>query len=282
MQSAHVGRPAQFHRPRVAQIVASVLRDRILSGELPDGGALPKQEDLLEEFNVSLPSLREALSILETEGLATVQRGNVGGAVVHAPTPAQPSYMAALVMQAQSVTLDDLVEALRKLDPLCAALCAERRDRRRTVLPVLRQNLKRGRALLDNPNEYVRVARAFHEGLVTLCGNQSIILMVGALDTIWAAHDEQLAVRTEKFGPAAERTARERSLKEHQAIFDAIEAGDPRAAEAASRGHYEGRGSHALLDRGLVVRAAMLRENDVTGRRGSADKMSHSHRAPAV
>lgn len=260
--------------------MASVLRDRILSGELADGGALPKQEDLLEEFNVSLPSLREALSILETEGLVTVQRGNIGGAIVHTPTPAQPSYMAALVMQAQSVTLDDLVEALRRLDPVCAALCAERKDRRRAVLPKLRQNLKLGRSLLDNPNEYVRVARAFHEDLVALCGNQSIILVVGALDSIWAAHDEQLAVRVEKFGPAAERAARERSLGEHEAIFAAIEAGDPRAAEAASREHYEGRGTHALLGRDLVVRASMLREGDSNGRRGSPDRMSHSHLAP--
>src|SRR5438445_7020179 len=59
---------SQVRRPRVAQVVASALRDQILTGALRDGGALPKQEDLLEEFNVSLPSLREALSILETEG----------------------------------------------------------------------------------------------------------------------------------------------------------------------------------------------------------------------
>src|SRR5215469_6542028 len=41
----------QVRRPRVAQVVASALRDQILSGALRDGGALPKQEELLAEFN---------------------------------------------------------------------------------------------------------------------------------------------------------------------------------------------------------------------------------------
>ena len=259
-----------------------MLRDRILSGELPDGGALPKQEDLLDEFNVSLPSLREALSILETEGLATVQRGNVGGAVVHAPTPSQPAYMAALVMQSQAVTLDDLVEALRALDPLCAALCAERKDRRRAVVPELRRNVKQGRATLDQPTEYVTVARRFHELLVALCGNQSIILMVGALDSIWAAHDEQLAVHKAKFGPASERSAREHSLGEHEAIFNAIEAGDPRAAEAASRAHYSGPYQHALLGRELLVQANVVREPDGPGRPAGQERTSRAHLAGVV
>jgi DNA-binding FadR family transcriptional regulator len=42
-------------------MIAGVLRNRIVNGELEDGKVLPKQEDLLIEFGVSLPSLREAM-----------------------------------------------------------------------------------------------------------------------------------------------------------------------------------------------------------------------------
>src|SRR6185437_7074718 len=59
----------QFVQPRVAQMVADVLRTRIVDGELPDGSLLPKQDDLIDEFQVSRPSFREALRILESEGL---------------------------------------------------------------------------------------------------------------------------------------------------------------------------------------------------------------------
>jgi len=71
--------------PRIAEIVADELRRQIIDGELADGDLLPRQELLVEQFNVSLVSLREALRILETEGLVSVRRGNRGGAVVHAP-----------------------------------------------------------------------------------------------------------------------------------------------------------------------------------------------------
>jgi DNA-binding FadR family transcriptional regulator len=257
----------------VAQVVASALRDQILSGTIRDGGALPKQEELLEEFNVSLPSLREALSILETEGLLTVQRGNVGGAIVHAPTPEQTAYTAALVLQSRRVTVDDVVNALRRLDPLCAALCAERKDRRRTLVPVLTETVEDSRGSLDEPERYARLARLFHEQMVAFCGNESLTLMAGALDWIWGAHDDQLAIRTAQLGPAAERRGRETSLAHHQRILDAIVAGDAREAEAAARDHYAGPGEHALLRRGLIVNAGMLHEPALLARRSSDERM---------
>lgn len=83
------GSRAQLRQPRLSEIVASELRDRILSGSLGEEGRLPKQDELIAEFGVSPPSVREAMRILETEGLITVLRGNVGGAVARpAPHPA--------------------------------------------------------------------------------------------------------------------------------------------------------------------------------------------------
>jgi DNA-binding FadR family transcriptional regulator len=64
---------------RTAEIVADELRRQIIDGELSDGDLLPRQDILVEQFNVSLVSLREALRILETEGLVSVRRGNRGG-----------------------------------------------------------------------------------------------------------------------------------------------------------------------------------------------------------
>jgi DNA-binding FadR family transcriptional regulator len=260
----------QLRQPRVAEMVASVLRERILDGTLPDGSGLPKQEELLEEFPVSLPSMREALSILQTEGLVTVQRGNVGGAMVHAPTPTQTSYMAALVLQSRSVVIEDVARALSRLDPVCAAACAERSDRRRTIVPVLRQNISLSEAALDQPERYVRLARTFHEELVAGCGNESIRLMVGALESIWSVHTQRYASEPSQQGPYGDRSGRERSLGEHRAIFDSIVSGDARTAEEMAREHLTTREPrHVLAGSNVVVHADLLRQPVALGRPGS-------------
>jgi len=114
---------------RTAEIVADELRRQIIDGELSDGDLLPRQEVLVEQFRVSLVSLREALRILETEGLVSVRRGNRGGAVGHAPAKASAAYMLGLLLQSDTVPLSDLGAALQELEPMCAVLAARRADR---------------------------------------------------------------------------------------------------------------------------------------------------------
>jgi GntR family transcriptional repressor for pyruvate dehydrogenase complex len=121
--------------PRLAQSVADRLRARIFSGELSEGSLLPKQEDLIREFNVGLVTVREALRILEVEGLITVNRGNLGGSVVHRPEQRRIAYMLALSLQSRDVDLADLLATIRLLEPVCAAACAGRADRMETVVP---------------------------------------------------------------------------------------------------------------------------------------------------
>ena len=137
MTTVGVGRETRrrLTSPRIAETVADELRRQIVDGELADGDLLPPQAVLVERFNVSLVSLREALRILETEGLLSVRRGNQGGSVVHAPTKASAAYMLGLVLQSEHVLLSDLGTALRDLEPTCAALAAQRPDRVTTIVP---------------------------------------------------------------------------------------------------------------------------------------------------
>src|SRR3954451_19619958 len=142
MADVSSGRPETRHRKaRAADRVAGSLRDRILAGEFAAGELLSKQEELLRDTGVSMPSLREALRILETEGLITVQRGNVGGAVVHVPGPADAAYTLALILQSQSTPLDAVSSALPKVERMSTAHCATRPDRQTEVVEPLEANL---------------------------------------------------------------------------------------------------------------------------------------------
>src|SRR5262249_45675460 len=222
--------------PRIAEIVADGLRNRILSGALKDGDLLPKQEELMAEFGVSPPCVREAFRILETEGLVTVQRGNVGGALIHLPPPAAAAYKFGLVLQSRKVSLLDLVDAMRALEPPCAAACAGRPDRRRSVLPKLRKILDRSTAEIDDPDAFIGLARTFHTELVATCGNQTMALVVGALEVLWSAQVDTLARDAAQHGSFADPSVRRTLAEEHERVYRLVANADRLGAEAAVRG----------------------------------------------
>ena len=252
------GTRRRLRQPRLANMVAGELRERILTGALPDGALLPKQEDLLEEFGVSLPSIREALRILETEGLVTVLRGNTGGAIVRAPQSGKVAYMIGLVLQSRGVEVGDVEDALRRFEPTCVALAAGRDDRATTVVPTLRARIASSATVLENADEYVHQARSFHEELVAGCGNETVILIVGALESLWTAHVDQLVRKPAKLGPFDDLAVRERSLEDHTYLVDAIEAGNAELAEELAHAHYGEARRHEFASARTTVQAALL------------------------
>jgi GntR family transcriptional regulator, transcriptional repressor for pyruvate dehydrogenase complex len=226
----------RFRQPRVAEIVASKLRDDILSGRLKEGDVLPSQESLFGEFGVSPPALREAIHILETDGLISVRRGNVGGAVVHHPSPERTAHMISMVLQARSATPGDVSEALMHLEPICAGMCAAREDRMTEVVPYLQNEIDVQASQFDDLSQYVPNARRFHETLVARCGNEPMILLIGSLELIWSAHESSVWSDDGEPTPMAGKTRRD-ALRDHQRLLDAISDGNQARAIRLARDH---------------------------------------------
>jgi len=70
--------------PKIAELIADLIRDQIGS-RLREGDRLPSERVLMSTFGASRPCVREALRILESDGLITVRRGVAGGALVARP-----------------------------------------------------------------------------------------------------------------------------------------------------------------------------------------------------
>lgn len=219
-------------------MVADLLRERIVNGQLGDGDLLPKQEDLLHEFGVSLPSLREAMRILETEGLISVRRGNLGGAVVHRPTSEAAAFILGLVLQSHRVVLSDLAAALRVVEPACAGMCAQQPSRRK-IASRLNALTKDAEPHVDNGPEFTRTAREFHDELARLCGNGTLRELVGTLEMLWSHYEARWAEDITRRGGYPQIELRRKVLSAHKAIADAIYSGEAEAAEKASRQHLE-------------------------------------------
>ena len=225
---------------QVAEVVAGHLRRRILDGQLDDGDPLPKLEDLVLEFGASRPTIRDALRILETEGLATVRRGRFGGAIVHRPQVVTAAHALGIVLQVNDVDVDDLTLAIRRLEPICVELCAARSDRAATILPALRRLHEEARASLDDARRFSILSTRFHEHLVEGSGNATLRIVIGALQVLWTAHAAAWAdtqhISQDEF-PTEDY--RRRSLEEHELILRLIEAGDGQSAARLARRHLD-------------------------------------------
>lgn len=226
----------QARRPlqakRVPSLVADDIRRRIIGGELAEGVRLPKEDVLRSRFGVGRPAMREAMRILESEGLVTVLRGNQGGAIVRAPRDEQAAYSLALVLASRDIGTRDVGAALQELEPACAALCARRADRERTVLPELRSVHRDAGRVRDEPASFTAALRSFHETIVGSCGNETLIVVAGALEKLWSSH-----VTTASEDRPRTRDQQQRSLDEHERILRAIELGDPDGARDAVSAH---------------------------------------------
>ena len=225
----------RIRQPRVAEILASRLRDDILSGRLKEGDVLPSQESLFGEFGVSPPALREAIHSLESDGLVSVRRGNVGGAVVRLPSAERTAHMISMVLQARSATPADVSGALMHLEPICAGMCAAREDRMTEVVPQLQAEIDAQTQQFDDVSQYVPNARRFHEALVSRCGNEPMILLIGSLELIWSAHES--SVWTDESDSAMATGTMRAALRDHQRLVDAISEGTPARAVRLAQHH---------------------------------------------
>jgi GntR family transcriptional regulator, transcriptional repressor for pyruvate dehydrogenase complex len=227
----------RIRQPRVAELVASRLRDDILTGRLKEGDVLPTQESLFAEFGVSPPAVREAVHILEADGLISVRRGNVGGAVVHLPSAERTAHMISMVLQTRAATPGDVSGALLHLEPVCAGMCAAREDRITEVVPHLQAAIDAQVEQFDTPSQYVPNARRFHEAVVAYCGNEPMILLIGSLELIWSAHESSVwSDECSPGDPMRPRTMRA-ALRDHQRLLDAVVDGNAARAVRLAQDH---------------------------------------------
>lgn len=215
------------------QQIADELRALIVSGELADGEMLGHEPDLVERFGVSRPSLREALRILEAEGLVTVVRGVRGGVVVHAPDRRMTARTAAVMLKARNVSLADVYEARTMLEPIAARVIATSRNRKAAV-KTLRALLADEEDAIEDPEKFGVANAAFHHGLVSLAGNQTLIIVADMLDEIVVRAVAAVSSGDDVVGSLS---VRRRGLRSQERLIDLIDAGDGIDAEEHWREH---------------------------------------------
>src|ERR1700716_891981 len=159
--------------PKASDVLARELRERILSGELTEGTALPAERALVKQTQMSRATEREALRILEVQNLVRVRAGRAGGAFVQRPTTKSMANSVTLMIRGQKTKLADLMETREALEPFCAELAARNRtdddlaelDRANEAIADPQADLEQ--FLQANLDWHVGVAVASHNELLT-------------------------------------------------------------------------------------------------------------------
>src|SRR5262245_13887899 len=172
-----VRRPS-IRRPnprKLSHFIARDLRGLILRGVLEPEQALPSESDLLQTFEVSRNTLREALRILESESLIEIKRGRAGGAIVRRPHPHSVARYVSLLLQVRGATVAEIQETRLMLEPGGAARLVE--DKTAGSLEALAALQEGEQELVDDAEQFVSALSRFDHSVFELAGNKTISVL---------------------------------------------------------------------------------------------------------
>jgi GntR family transcriptional repressor for pyruvate dehydrogenase complex len=240
--------------PKAAEGLADEIKRHILGHGLEAGSPLPSEPDLIASSGLGRASVREALRLLESEGLIEIRRGSLGGIFVGKPDGSGLSRSLALVLTLSKTPLRDLCSYRKIVEPPAAELAAHSPDQaRRDELLTLAEHV---------PDTSYSNEVEFHIKLAELADNQFLRVLLMVPNDLLQAH-----LRTEVIGAEAVGEAN----KAHRAIARAIASGDGAKASRAMMRHLDSFEQHmdrtGGLDRPIVPREQWLRDGQVPSNR---------------
>lgn len=205
--------------PKASDVLANELRERILSGEYPEGTPLPPERELVTQTQMSRTTVREALRILEVQGLIRIKAGRAGGAFVQRPGEESVASSLELLIRGRQIRLASVHETREAIEPSCARLAALHRtagDLHR--LEAANEAIAASDSLEDflqaNVNWHIAVATASHNEILTG-------IMMALSRAIYTTTNNEGFINDE---------VRSITVRAHRSVTRAIKDRDPDAA----------------------------------------------------
>lgn len=207
---------------RAEQVALRIVQD-IVTRSLRRGDPLPTEAEMLALHAVSRSSLREALRLLEVQGLVTIRPGPGSGTVVGGVEAGTLAGTLALYLMMGRVSLDQLLDAWEMVEPMLADMAARNPDRAR--VQALMAPFAGGARSADRA---LAAGLGFHDAVAELSGNLVLRLCLGAVG--------MLVTDQVRAGAPGFRLS-DATVDAHEGIADALLAGDGPGAAAAMRAH---------------------------------------------
>ncbi len=214
---------------RAYQVVLAHVEAGILDGTYRKGDLLPPERDLAAQLNVGRSAVREAIRVLDTQGLITASTGRGGGTRL---VPAQGDALARIFRLHLAIAgsgISDLTETRVALERSSAAVAARRID-----LAALRELTATATAMrtANSIDEFNDLDTAFHVQLARAVRNDLVAELTVA---IREAVREPIRTASELMSDWA--NFRVTLITDHELVLEAIAAGDAEEAAAAMETH---------------------------------------------
>lgn len=219
-----------FRTVRVSRASGDIVRQvqaNIASGKLAPGDRLPSEKELSEQFGLSRTTVRDALRVLESQGLVAIKVGAGGGTFVASPSDQPLSQVLTNMLCLHGITTGELVEARMAIEISIVNYAAERATPE-DIRKMYRAIEQARAAYAAGEARFTPHSIDFHVALAEAAKSRALLYTVNAFRTPFYETLDRLL-------PDDEMALR--AIKDHQELMDAIEAHDASRARLVMRAH---------------------------------------------
>lgn len=229
-----------LHVPKVAELVADDIRRDIARGVYSDGAELPQGTELMARYEISRPTLREALRVLASESLLEMSPGTTA-VRVRLPSAEVAGRYAGLLLQLRGTTLRDLEDSRAVIEGPAAALLAERASHEPEILAELEAAIAKEADALTR-DDHVEVGRAglhVHNAVVKLSGNTTLHSVFSLLGSVIERHTDERIAEARDAAREVGAEDLQRAHRAHRRFLDLVRSGDVEKASSQWRRHLD-------------------------------------------
>ena len=217
-------------KPPLSQEVEQAIKDSIAQEAFKPGEKLPSERELVEQFQVSRVTVREALGNLKNAGLIEIRRGMNAGAYVSELTADPITENFRNLIRLKKVDYAHLIDARLYIEPRAAEIAA--RHRTEADVLQLRSLLDEAEGLLARSLKRARLTNvSFHCEVAQITHNPIIVFITQSITQSYSA------MIIEETSALIDRTVIEKFIGEHRVILDAIIRKNAAEAYEKTRSH---------------------------------------------
>ena len=214
---------------RIFEQISDQIRELIHSGVFRPGEKLPSERELAIQFHVGRTALREALRVLENEGLIVIRQGSNGGSFISKPQIHKSTKSAMELFHLDELSLQHVTEAripleLAVLEFVIDRITEEDLDHLNKMNISSDEYLKRGATPVSNiTNFHVYLAKATKNPVFEMLVGSIVNLVFKILGKVENREEQNVTL--------------ERHLSQHRQVLESLRDRDLDKAKAAMKSH---------------------------------------------